>query len=137
MPMRRCWPRIATSSSTRCRFTSPPGRGEVVVEADAVRKGYGDRLLIDDLSFKLPPAGIVGVIGANGAGKTTLMRMITGQEQPDEGTLRLGDTVKLAYVDQSRDALDPEKTVWQEISGGLDEIPLGEHPNVARRAYNA
>src|SRR6201994_4310518 len=100
-----------------------PRLGDVVVEADGVRKGYGDRLLIDDLSFTLPPAGIVGVIGANGAGKTTLLRMITGQEQPDEGTLRLGETVKLAYVDQSRDALDPEKTVWQEISGGLDEIP--------------
>jgi ATP-binding cassette ChvD family protein len=113
-----------------------PRLGDVVVEADGVRKGYGDRLLIDDLTFKLPPAGIVGVIGANGAGKTTLLRMITGQEQPDEGTLRLGDTVKLAYVDQSRDALDPEKTVWQEISGGLDEITLGDR-TVASRAYTA
>jgi len=114
-----------------------PRLGDVVVEADGLRKGYGDRLLIDDLTFKLPPAGIVGVIGANGAGKTTLLRMITGQEQPDEGTLRLGETVKLAYVDQSRDALDPEKTVWQEISGGLDEIPLGENRTVASRAYTA
>jgi energy-dependent translational throttle protein EttA len=113
-----------------------PRLGDVVVEADGVRKGYGDRLLIDDLTFKLPPAGIVGVIGANGAGKTTLLRMITGQEQPDEGTLRLGETVKLAYVDQSRDALDPEKTVWQEISGGLDEIQLGDR-TVASRAYTA
>jgi sulfate-transporting ATPase len=113
-----------------------PRLGDVVVEADGVRKGYGDRLLIDDLTFKLPPAGIVGVIGPNGAGKTTLLRMITGQEQPDEGTLRLGETVKLAYVDQSRDALDPEKTVWQEISGGLDEISLGDR-TVASRAYTA
>ncbi|HYZ81768.1 MAG TPA: energy-dependent translational throttle protein EttA [Solirubrobacteraceae bacterium] len=114
-----------------------PRLGDVVVEADGVRKGYGDRLLIDDLSFKLPPAGIVGVIGPNGAGKTTLLRMITGQEQPDSGSLRLGDTVKLAYVDQSRDALDPEKTVWEEISGGLDEISLGENRTVASRAYTA
>jgi ATP-binding cassette ChvD family protein len=113
-----------------------PRLGDVVVEADGVRKGYGDRLLIDDLTFKLPPAGIVGVIGPNGAGKTTLLRMITGQDQPDEGTLRLGETVKLAYVDQSRDALDPEKTVWQEISGGLDEIPLGDR-TVSSRAYTA
>src|ERR1700742_1231758 len=114
-----------------------PRLGDVVVEADGVRKGYGDRLLIDDLSFTLPPAGIVGVIGANGAGKTTLMRMITGQEQPDEGTLRLGETVKLAYVDQSRDALAPDKTVWQAMSGGLDEIPPGENRTIARRAYTA
>jgi energy-dependent translational throttle protein EttA len=113
-----------------------PRLGDVVVEADGVRKGYGDRLLIDDLTFKLPPAGIVGVIGPNGAGKTTLLRMITGQEQPDEGTLRLGDTVKLAYVDQSRDALDPEKTVWEEISGGQDQISLGDRM-VASRAYTA
>ncbi|MGZ4351516.1 MAG: energy-dependent translational throttle protein EttA, partial [Solirubrobacteraceae bacterium] len=113
-----------------------PRLGDVVVEADGVRKGYGDRLLIDDLTFKLPPAGIVGVIGANGAGKTTLMRMITGQEQPDEGTLRLGDTVKLAYVDQSRDALDPDKTVWEEVSGGQDQIMLGDR-TVASRAYTA
>ena len=113
-----------------------PRLGDVVVEADGVRKGYGDRLLIDDLSFKLPPAGIVGVIGANGAGKTTLLRMITGEEEPDAGTLKLGDTVKLAYVDQSRDALDPEKTVWQEISGGLDEIPLGDQ-TINSRAYTA
>ena len=89
-----------------------------MVEADGLRKAYGDRVLIDDLSFKLPRGGIVGVIGPNGAGKTTLLRMITGQEQPDAGTLRIGDTVELAYVDQSRDALDPDKTVWEEISGG-------------------
>jgi sulfate-transporting ATPase len=113
-----------------------PRLGGVVVEADAVRKGYGDRLLIDDLNFTLPPGGIVGVIGPNGAGKTTLMRMITGQEQPDSGTLKIGETVKLAYVDQSRDSLDPEKNVWEEISGGLDEIMLGER-SVASRAYVA
>jgi len=114
-----------------------PRLGDLVVEADGVRKGYGDRLLIDDLSFKLPRGGIVGVIGPNGAGKTTLLRMITGQEQPDAGTLKIGETVKLAYVDQSRDALDPDKTVWQEISGGLDEIPLGENRTVNSRAYTA
>jgi sulfate-transporting ATPase len=101
--------------------------GDVVVEAESLRKGYGDRLLIEDLSFSLPRGGIVGVIGPNGAGKTTLFRMITGQEEPDGGTLRLGDTVELAYVDQSRDALDPEKTVWEEISGGEDQLKVGEH----------
>jgi sulfate-transporting ATPase len=116
----------------------PPGPrlGQTVIEAVNVRKGYGDRLLIDDLSFTLPRSGIVGVIGPNGAGKTTLMRMIVGDETPDSGTLSVGDTVKLAYVDQSRDALDPEKTVWQEISGGLDEIPLGDR-TVNSRAYTA
>ncbi len=95
----------------------PPGPrlGAVVVEADGVRKGYADRLLIEDLSFTLPPAGIVGVIGPNGAGKTTLLRMITGEEEPDGGSLRLGDSVELAYVDQSRDALDPDKAVWEEV----------------------
>jgi sulfate-transporting ATPase len=113
-----------------------PRLGDLVLEADGVRKAYGDRLLIDDLSFNLPRGGIVGVIGPNGAGKTTLMRMITGQEQPDAGTLKLGETVQLAYVDQSRDALDPDKTVWEEISGGLDEIMLGQRP-VASRAYVA
>ncbi|HVE69308.1 MAG TPA: energy-dependent translational throttle protein EttA, partial [Solirubrobacteraceae bacterium] len=94
-----------------------PRLGSVVVEAEALRKGYGDRLLIEDLSFSLPPAGIVGIVGPNGAGKTTLLRMITGQEQPDGGELRLGDSVELAYVDQSRDALDPEKAVWEEVGG--------------------
>jgi ATP-binding cassette ChvD family protein len=113
-----------------------PRLGGVVVEADGVRKSYGDRLLIDGLSFKLPPAGIVGVIGPNGAGKTTLMRMITGEEPPDSGTLKLGETVKLAYVDQSRDALDPDKTVWEEVSGGADQIPLGDR-TVNSRAYVA
>jgi energy-dependent translational throttle protein EttA len=113
-----------------------PRLGDLVVEVDGLRKSYGDRLLIDDLSFKLPRGGIVGVIGPNGAGKTTLMRMITGQEQPDAGTLRIGDTVELAYVDQSREALDPDKTVWEEISGGTDQIPLGER-TVNSRAYVA
>jgi energy-dependent translational throttle protein EttA len=116
----------------------PPGPrlGEVVIEAENLRKGYGDRLLIDDLSFTLPRGGIVGVIGPNGAGKTTLMRMIVGDDTPDAGSLKIGDTVQLAYVDQSRDALDPDKTVWEEISGGLDEIPLGDR-SVNSRAYTA
>ena len=116
----------------------PPGPrlGEVVVEADGLTKGYGDRLLIDDLSFKLPRSGIVGVIGPNGAGKTTLFRMITGQEQPDAGSMKLGETVELAYVDQSRDALDPDKTVWEEISGGADQITVGER-KMSSRAYTS
>ncbi len=114
----------------------PPGPrlGEVVVEAVGLRKGYADRLLFDNLSFTLPPAGIVGVIGPNGAGKTTLLRLITGEEQPDGGTMRLGETVQLGYVDQTRDALDPEKTVWEEISEGDDEVTLGRR-TVASRAY--
>jgi energy-dependent translational throttle protein EttA len=113
-----------------------PRLGDLVVEAKNVRKSFGDKLLIDDLSFNLPPAAIVGVIGPNGAGKTTLMRMITGDEQPDEGSFRVGETVQLAYVDQSRDALDGDKTVWEEISGGLDQMVLGER-SVASRAYVA
>jgi energy-dependent translational throttle protein EttA len=113
-----------------------PRLGGVVVEAEGLRKSYGDRLLIDDLSFSLPPGGIIGVIGPNGAGKTTLLRMITGQEQPDAGALRIGDTVELGYVDQSRDALDPDKTVWQEVSGGEDQIKLGDR-TVNSRAYVA
>ncbi|MBP1857464.1 energy-dependent translational throttle protein EttA [Rhizobium herbae] len=100
--------------------------GQVVIEAENITKGYGDRVLIDDLSIKLPPGGIVGVIGPNGAGKTTLFRMITGQEKPDSGTFRVGDSVKLGYVDQSRDALDGAKTVWEEISGGAEVIKLGK-----------
>ncbi len=110
--------------------------GDLVVEADGLTKGYGDRLLMDDVSFSLPRGGIVGVIGPNGAGKTTLFRMITGQEEPDSGTLRLGETVELAYVDQSRDALDPEKNVWEEISGGEDQIDVGGR-RMASRAYVA
>jgi ATP-binding cassette ChvD family protein len=116
----------------------PPGPrlGDLVVEADHVTKGYGDRVLIDDLSFKLPRGGIVGVIGPNGAGKTTLFRMIAGQEKPDSGTLRVGDTVKLAYVDQSRDALDGKKTVWEEISEGAETLTLGTR-TMQSRAYVA
>jgi sulfate-transporting ATPase len=111
-----------------------PRLGDTVVEATGLRKAYGDRVLIDDLSFNLPRGGIVGVIGPNGAGKTTLLRMITGQEQPDAGTLKMGETVELAYVDQSRDALDPDKNVWQEISGGQDQIKLGDR-TINSRAY--
>jgi sulfate-transporting ATPase len=111
-----------------------PRLGETVVEAEGLRKGFGDRLLIEDLSFSLPRGGIVGVIGANGAGKTTLFRMITGEEQPDGGTLKIGETVELAYVDQSRDALDPDKTVWQEISGEQDTIQVGDR-TMNSRAY--
>jgi sulfate-transporting ATPase len=113
-----------------------PRLGGVVVEADGVRKAYGDRVLIDELSFKLPRGGIVGVIGPNGAGKTTLLRMIIGGEKPDAGSLRIGDTVELAYVDQSRDALDAAKTVWEEISGGADQITLGDR-TINSRAYVA
>ena len=111
-----------------------PRLGDVVVEARHVRKGYGDNLLIEDLDFTLPRGGIVGVIGPNGAGKTTLFRMITGMEKPDAGTLKIGETVKVGYVDQSRDALGSDKTVWEEISGGDDEIELGKR-KVASRAY--
>jgi ATP-binding cassette ChvD family protein len=111
-----------------------PRLGGKVIEADGLRKSFGDRLLIDDLSFSLPPAGIVGVIGPNGAGKTTLFRMITGDEGPDSGSLELGETVELAYVDQSRDALDPEKSVWEEISEGYDQIKVGDR-QMNSRAY--
>lgn len=111
-----------------------PRLGGKVIEAENLNKGYGDRLLIEDLSFALPPGGIVGVVGPNGAGKSTLFRMLTGQESPDSGTIKLGDTVKLSYVDQSRDALDPDKTVWQEISGGLDILKLGD-AEMNSRAY--
>jgi len=114
----------------------PPGPrlGQVVIEAAALRKAYGDNLLFEDVNFRLPPGGIVGVIGPNGAGKTTLFRLITGQEKADSGSLRLGETVKLAYVDQSRDVLKPDKTVWQEISDGLDNVMLGSR-EVNSRAY--
>ena len=114
----------------------PPGPrlGDIVIEARGLRKAYGDLLLMDDVNFTLPRAGIVGVIGPNGAGKTTLFRMITGQEQPDAGTLRLGETVQVGYVDQSRDALAPDKSVWEEITGGSDEVELGKRA-VASRAY--
>jgi len=114
----------------------PPGPrlGQVVVEADAVRKAYGDNLLVDGMSFRLPPGGIVGVIGPNGAGKTTLFRMITGQEQPDAGTFKTGETVELGYVDQSRESLDANKSIWEEISDGLDVVKLGNR-EVNSRAY--
>jgi ATPase subunit of ABC transporter with duplicated ATPase domains len=105
----------------------PPGPrlGGVVVEAQGVAKGYGDRLLYDNLTFSLPPGGIVGIIGPNGAGKTTLFRLITGQEQPDAGSFKIGETVKIAYADQER-GLDPDKTLWEEITGGQEQIPLGK-----------
>ncbi|AQT42999.1 ABC-transporter extension domain [Bartonella apihabitans] len=108
--------------------------GQVVIEVEHLTKGFGEHVLIDDLSFKLPAGGIVGVIGPNGAGKTTLFKMLTGQEKPDSGTIRIGDTVKMSYVDQSRDALDPDKTVWEEISGGNDIIKLGKY-EMNSRAY--
>jgi len=113
----------------------PPGPrlGGVVVEAENLKKGFGDKLLIDGLSFRLPPGGIVGVIGPNGAGKTTLFKMLTGVETPDEGTLRVGDTVKIGYVDQSREDLDPKKNVWEEISSGLDILTLGAKESGAQR----
>jgi ATP-binding cassette ChvD family protein len=112
----------------------PPGPrlGDLVIEANGLRKSFGDKLLFEDLSFKLPPGGIVGVIGPNGAGKTTLFRMLVGQEQPDAGTLRVGDTVKTAYVDQSRDTLQGDKTVWEEISDGLDNIQVGTYQTGSR-----
>jgi sulfate-transporting ATPase len=127
----------ADRGTDKLQIQLPPGRrlGGIVIEAEDVEKGYGDRLLIDDLTFKLPPAGIVGVIGPNGAGKTTLFRMITGQEQPDSGSFRVGDTVDLAYVDQSRDILDADKSVYEEITGSTtDFMKLGDK-EVNGRAY--
>jgi energy-dependent translational throttle protein EttA len=115
---------------------TPPRLGDLVVQAEHLAKGYGDRLLIEDLTFSLPRGGIVGVIGPNGAGKTTLFRMITGQEKPDRGTLQVGESVRLSYVDQSRDALDPAKNVWEEISGGAEQLQLGTR-QIASRAYVA
>jgi energy-dependent translational throttle protein EttA len=126
----------ARDKTGKVQITIPPGPrlGDMVIEADHLEKGFGDSLLIDDLSFKLPRGGIVGVIGPNGAGKTTLFRMIVGQDEPDEGSIRIGDTVKLGYVDQSRDTLDGKKTVFEEISGGNDMIKLGNR-EVPSRAY--
>jgi ATP-binding cassette ChvD family protein len=126
----------SAEKADRVEIYIPPGPrlGDVVVEASHLRKGYGDQLLIDDLSFMLPPGGIVGVIGANGAGKTTLFRMLVGQETPDAGALRLGETVQIGYVDQSRDSLSANKTVWEEISGGEDELILGKR-KINSRAY--
>jgi sulfate-transporting ATPase len=124
------------SKAVEIRIPSPPKLGDLVMEVSNVSKGFGDRLLIDDLSFTLPPGAIVGVIGANGAGKTTLFKMIAGVEQPDEGTIRLAPAVQLAYVDQSRE-LEGEKTVWEEISGGLDLIQLGGSDEMNSRQYVA
>ncbi|MBM3569809.1 MAG: energy-dependent translational throttle protein EttA [Alphaproteobacteria bacterium] len=123
-------------SQERAQIVIPPGPrlGTMVIEAQGLSKAYGDNLLIDKLDFRLPPGGIVGIIGPNGAGKTTLFRMLVGQEKPDSGTLKIGETVKLGHVDQSRDALDPAKTVWQEISGGDDELVLGKR-KMPSRAY--
>ena len=126
----------ARLQSRDAQIVIPPGPrlGDLVIEVDGLSKGYGDQLLIDDLNFSLPPGGIVGVIGPNGAGKTTLFRMITGQEEPDKGSVRVGDTVVLGYVDQSRDALDPNATVWDEISEGAEVIHLGKR-EINSRAY--
>jgi len=106
--------------------------GNIVIQCENVKKGFGDTLLVDDLTFALPPGGMIGVVGPNGAGKTTLFRMITGQQEPDAGSIRIGDTVKLAYVDQSRDVLDPDKTVFEMISGGRENITLGTREMNAR-----
>jgi ATP-binding cassette ChvD family protein len=126
----------ARGAQTFATIQIPPGPrlGNVVLEADNLSKAYGDKVLFENLSFKLPPNGIVGVIGPNGAGKSTLFRIITGQEQPDSGTFRLGETVKLSYVDQSRDALDPAKTIWQEVSQGLDILTVGKR-EINTRSY--
>jgi len=122
------------ASTAQIIIPAPPRLGQNVIEVKGLKKAFGDKLLIDNLSFSLPPGGIVGIIGPNGAGKTTLFRMITGQEVPDEGSFKVGDTVKLGYVDQSRDALDGNKTVWEEISGGTDVIELGKI-TMKSRAY--
>ena len=120
--------------TAKIHIPAGPRLGDIVINAEGLRKAFGERLLIDDLSFRLPPGGIVGVIGPNGAGKTTLFRMITGAETPDGGRFTVGDTVKLGYVDQSRDDLEDGKTVWEVISDGLDEIELGKR-TMASRAY--
>ncbi|SDG47703.1 energy-dependent translational throttle protein EttA [Pelagibacterium luteolum] len=126
------------TQSNTAQIIIPPGErlGQNVIDIEGVSKGYGDRLLIEDLSFKLPPGGIVGVIGPNGAGKSTLFKMLTGQEQPDSGSVTVGESVHLGYVDQSRDSLDPKKSVWEEISGGNDIIKLGKR-EVNSRAYTS
>ncbi len=126
--------RDGPSGEAQIVIPAPPRLGDVVVEAEHLKKGFGDRLLINDLDFKLPPGGIVGIIGPNGAGKTTLFRMITGNEKPDAGQFKIGDTVKLGYVDQSRDSLDGKRTVWEEISDGKEIIELGKR-NMPSRAY--
>ncbi len=124
----------ARNETTKISIPAGPRLGDIVIEADKLEKGFGDKLLIEDLSFRLPPGGIVGVIGPNGAGKSTLFKMLTSQEAPDSGAMRLGDTVKLGYVDQSRDTLADGKTVWEEISDGLDELQLGNRA-MPSRAY--
>ncbi|MEQ8444244.1 MAG: energy-dependent translational throttle protein EttA [Pelagibacterium sp.] len=128
----------ARTQSNTAQIIIPPGErlGQNVIDIEGVKKGFGDRLLIDGLSFKLPPGGIVGVIGPNGAGKTTLFKMLTGQEKPDDGSVTVGDTVHMGYVDQSRDSLDAKKSVWEEISGGNDIIKLGKR-EVNSRAYTS
>jgi sulfate-transporting ATPase len=123
-----------TSDTAQIIIPAPPRLGNIVIDGDHIQKSFGDRLLIDDLSFKLPPGGIVGILGPNGAGKSTLFKMITGAEMPDSGNIRIGDTVKLGYVDQSRDALRADKTVWEEISDGNDIIDLGKK-TMPSRAY--
>ncbi|MBT6882797.1 MAG: energy-dependent translational throttle protein EttA [Rhodospirillaceae bacterium] len=128
--------RNAKAGEAQIVIPPAPRLGDLVIEATDVRKGFGNHLLMDGLSFKLPPGGIVGIVGPNGAGKTTLFRMITGQETPDGGEIRIGDTAQLGYIDQSRDSLDDAKTVWEEISGGLDEIDLGKR-TMQSRAYVA
>ena len=129
----------AKATARELEIAIPPGPrlGDKVIEVAGLRKGYGERLLIEDLTFSLPRSGIVGIIGPNGAGKTTLFRMITGHEQPDGGSLRIGDTVKLGYVDQSRDSLDGNRNVWEEISDGLDVIQLGKHQTPSRAYVGA
>jgi ATP-binding cassette ChvD family protein len=126
----------ATSDTAQIVIPTPPRLGDTVIEAEHLRKSFGDNLLIDDLSFRLPPGGIVGILGPNGAGKSTLFKMITGQEKADGGTIKIGETVKLGYVDQSRDSLHADKNVWEEISDGLDIIDLGKK-SMPSRAYVA
>jgi ATPase subunit of ABC transporter with duplicated ATPase domains len=122
-------------SATREIFIAPgPRLGDLVIETKDVSKAYGEKNLVEGMTFSLPPGGIIGVIGPNGAGKTTLFRMIIGQEKPDAGEIRIGETVKLAYVDQSRDSLDPDKTIWEVISEGLDIVPIGNR-QINSRAY--
>ena len=133
---RSCSKKAAEKQTQTAQIVIPVAErlGQNVIDFEGLTKGFGDNLLIDDLTFKLPPGGIVGVIGPNGAGKTTLFRMITGQEKPDNGTIKIGESVQLGYVDQSRDSLDDKKTVWEEISGGLDQLQLGKR-EVNSRAY--